>query len=152
MSIVIYPLAFSGCGYNNAGRTFFPGQSVVWTFHDASFDTSKPVELNLIRTGYNNDLYGPAAWPGSNQVEVQIPETAPTGQYTIEQIGANKGNGKLKSKTCPVWIEPAPTLASAVSADPIDTAGVQLPLVALLVGGISVATLVRLRLRRGTAS
>jgi len=148
ISFVVYALTFSGCGYNNEGRTFFPGEQVVWTFHDSSFDTNKDVRLRIRKSGFNADLFGYAPWPASNQVTITIPATAPLGQYTMEQYGFNKGNGKSKSKTCPVTIAAPPSPASAVGTGDLQTGGTQLPLAALGIGAVSALAMVQLRVRR----
>lgn len=146
VSLVIYALKFSGCGYNNEGRTFFPGQKVQWTFHDSSFNTSQPVRLVVTKTGTTYNLFGFGPWPASNQVEVTIPLTAPTGKYSMDQTG-EKPNGKSQTKSCPIWIEKAPKPVLATSA-PAGSGGLDVPVGVIAVGAISVGSLVRLRLRR----
>lgn len=146
VDIVVYALKFSGCGVNNEGRTFVPGQRVVWTFHNSSYDTSRPVELSLSMTGFSTNVYGRAVWPASNQVEVTIPLTAPTGKYSMDQIGV-KTNGRYTTKSCPVWVENAPTPAASLSEVPPQQ-GVSVPLVALMAVAVAVASLTRLGIRR----
>lgn len=147
VSIVVVPLTFSGCGENNAGRTFKQGQNVMWDLHEQSFDTSEPVKLRLYRTGYSQVLYdGP--WPASNAAPITIPATAPTGQYTMEQEGT-KVNGKIQTKTCPVWVELAaqPIAAGAGGSDgpSPDVARLSVTVLALAAGAYA---LVRLRTGR----
>jgi hypothetical protein len=148
ISLVVYPLTFSGCGFNSDARSFVPGQKVTWTLHDSSFDTKKPVRLALKASGYEAVLYGFAAWPGSNKVAVTIPPTAPTRQYFMEQTGTIK-SGKTETKTCPVWVGRPPKRASvSVDSDGMPLNGNGLPVTAVIVGAITLSALVRLRFRR----
>lgn len=147
VSIVVVPLTFSGCGENNAGRTFKQGQNVIWELHEQSFDTTKPVSLRLYKTGYSQVLYnGP--WPASNEAPITIPATAPTGKYTMEQKGT-KVNGKIQTKTCPVWVELAaqPIAAGSGSGDTASPDVMRLSVTVLALAAGSYA-LVRLRMGR----
>lgn len=148
VTLVIAPLTFSGCGANNDGRTFSPGEDTVWQLHSSSFSTSSPVELRLYKTGYSQVLYsGP--WPAANEQLITIPANAPQGQYTMEQTGT-KSNGKgTMSKTCPVWVDNQFNFVVSTSAP---TAGASssdggLPIAEMGIGLVAALALVQLRRR-----
>jgi hypothetical protein len=148
ITIVVVSTVFSGCGTNNAARTIERGSSVVWALHVPSFNTSSPVTLRLKKSGYNQVLYsGP--WPASNDVTVTIPATAPTGQYTMEQVGTKKNGKGSMTKTCPIWLEFTSSPVSA-TIDGGGAAGAAAPLGYAALVAVACVGLVRLGSRRAT--
>lgn len=152
VTIVVAGSTFSGCGENNAGRTFQHGEQVDWELHNNPFDTSKPVSLVLDNNGYTNTLYS-GAWPASNVASIVIPGTAPTGKYFMVQIGQKK-NGKTYEKKCPVWVEEALVLAAfsgAPISEPTDSDPISAPQLAVLtlagLGALRLRTLSRKAIR-----
>lgn len=149
-TVTVVGTVFSGCGYNSSDRTFEQGQSVAWSLHVPSFSTSHPVTLRLKRSGYDQVLYS-GAWPPSDEANIAIPATAPTGKYWIHQIGTKKNGKGSKTKKCPVWVilDFSNVVDAAAVSGPVDDGEVPpqllLGLGVIAVGGYS---LVRLGGRR----
>lgn len=132
----------SSCSASVAGRTFIPGQGVVWTLDTSGFDPSRQVRLRLRSSSSTTTLYGIAAWPSGNQTTVTIPVGAAPGSYMMEQTGYTTA-GKITTSNCPVTVSSTPAAAAAQGES-----GPAVPLGAIAIGALTVFGLVQLRLRR----
>ena len=134
--------ALSSCAATAAGRTFIPGQQVLWTLDSVGFDTTKQVRLRLRNASTASTLYALAAWPSGNQTTVTIPVGTAPGKYSIEQAGYTSAN-KPTTKNCPVTISSTPAAAAAQAS-----AGSGLPIAVIAIAALTLFGLVQLRFRR----
>lgn len=132
----------SSCSASAAGRTFIPGQQVLWTLDTTGFDTTKQVRIRLRSAATASTLYGIAAWPAGNQATLTVPVGAGAGTYTMEQTGYTSA-GKVTTKNCSVTISSAPAAAATQTST-----GSSLPIAAIAIGAITLAGLIQLRFRK----
>lgn len=132
----------SSCSASAAGRTFIPGQQVLWTLDTVGFDTTKQVRLRLRNASTAAVLYGQAAWPAGNQTTVTIPLGTTPGSYSIEQTGYTTAN-KLTTKNCSVTISSTPAAAASSQST-----GSPMPIAVIAIAAVTLAGLIQLRFRR----
>jgi hypothetical protein len=133
----------SSCSASAAGRTFIPGQQVLWTYNTVGYDTAKQVRLRLRNaSGTAYVLRNTAAWPAGNQATVTIPVGATAGSWVMEQSGFST-TGSAKSSTCSVTVAAAPAPAASGTST-----GSPMPIAAIAIAAVTLAGLIQLRFRR----